>query len=140
MNLITLLTKIKNIAANHSLVNQAEIGDVYSILNREGSIKYGCVTCDITSVERAESSLIYTCYLYYADRTLQDNSNEKIIQSDAFTILSSIINKIQDELNVDIEDGWIIQAFSQKFFDYCAGGWAEFRLVDESDLGDCGID
>ena len=140
MTLIQILNEIKQIADGQALVKQAEIGDVYQILNKEGSIKYGVVTVDITGVERDENFIKWDCYIYYADRTTQDNSNEKNIQSDAVNVILSIVNEIEDILDVEIEDGWQISTFSQKFFDYCAGAWVNLKIIDESPVGYCSIE
>lgn len=138
MKLIEILQSIKTIALRNPFVKSAYIGDIYSILNPTAEIKYSVVTVDITELSRDDIGANYTVVLNYADRTLQDNSNVKEIQSDAFSCLTSIINDITESLEGET-DNFTLSTFEQKFNDYCAGASAQFQLTLSSEMGDCDI-
>lgn len=139
MKLIEILHSIKKIALRNPFVKSAHIGDIYSILNPTAEMKYSVVTIDITELNRDEIGATYTVILNYADRTLQDNSNVKEIQSDAFSCLTSLINEISEELEGET-DNFTLTTFEQKFNDYCAGASAQFQLTLASEMGDCALE
>jgi len=133
MNLITTLNYITDIAESLQLVNSAYKGSPYDHWN-SSEIKYGSVCVAVENVSR-DSLMTYNLVLYYADRLTQDRSNLYEVQTDATTILTSILNSL-DEIG-DVETPYNIELFDQQFSDYLAGGFVRFGLVIESPLGDC---
>lgn len=130
--IIEILTKIKQIAENISTINQAEIGDIYDTLNNNGHIKYPIIIDDIINVTGDDESKQMNFLVSYADRTLQDNSNCKIIQSDAEVVLTALMIEISNEIGQ--VESWSFTPFEQKFNDYCAGGQMQLTVnipVDE---------
>lgn len=114
---------IKNLAAEQPMVNSTAIGDVYKILARP-DIKYPIVTTDITGMNTTfyddrEPINTYTAYIWYVDRTKQDNTDVKTIQSDAVLTLQALVNDIIEATGISAD--FSINVFEQKFSDYCAG-------------------
>lgn len=123
MTYIETLNMIKNLAAEQPMVNSTAIGDVYKILARP-DIKYPIVTTDITGMNTTfyddrEPINTYTTYIWYVDRTKQDNTDVKTIQSDAVLTLQALVNDIIEETGLSAD--FSINVFEQKFSDYCAG-------------------
>ena len=123
MTYIETLNMIKNLAAEQPMVNSTAIGDVYKILARP-DIKYPIVTTDITGMNTTfyddrEPINTYTTYIWYVDRTKQDNTDVKTIQSDAVLTLQALVNNIIEATGISAD--FSINVFEQKFSDYCAG-------------------
>jgi len=125
------------------MVNSSEIGDVYRILAKP-DIVYPIVSVDITGLnynyydDSTSPILSYNAYIYYADRTLQDNTNVKQIQSDACLTLQALINRLFDDFGMEAD--YTINVWEQKFSDYCAGAEAQVTINVFNDLGECDID
>lgn len=139
MNLSQIIHKIKEFSASQKFIKTVTDGDVYEKWNGKPSIEYGCLNVDVTNVQRSENLSTYTVYLYYADRLLQDNSNEYEVKSTAELVLTNIINYCGEYLG-DIEPIWTITFFNQQFADNLAGGYVSFQLEVKSELGICTID
>lgn len=123
MTYIETLNMIKNLAAEQPMVNSTAIGDVYKISARP-DIKYPIVTTDITGMNTTfyddrEPINTYTAYIWYVDRTKQDNTDVKTIQSDAVLTLQALVNDIIEATGISAD--FSINVFEQKFSDYCAG-------------------
>lgn len=139
MNLIQILDKLQAYSMSQNFIESVTKGDVYTNWNGHPDLKYGAVNMDVTNVQRNSNTVVYTIYLYYADRLLDDASNEYEVKTVAETILSSIINYAGEKIG-DVEDSWQITYFNQQFADNLAGGYVNFNLEVESPLGDCLIE
>jgi len=136
MKFVSVLKKLKMYTIQNPLVHSVSLGDIYENLNGKLDIVYGNVNFDIASVTRNEGLINYNVYVYYTDRLLQDKSNWPLVKDTAETVLSSIVNFASTELG-DVQDGYTIKFFEQQFADYCAGGWVNFSLEVQNELGDC---
>ena len=139
MTYIETLNIIKNLAAEQPMVNSTAIGDVYKILARP-DIKYPIVTTDITGMNTTfyddrEPVNTYTTYIWYVDRTKQDNTDVKTIQSDAVLTLHALINDIIEATGISAD--FSINVFEQKFSDYCAGAELQVNINVYNELGEC---
>ena len=139
MTYIETLNMIKNLAAEQPMVNSAAIGAVYKILARP-DIKYPIVTTDITGMNTTfyddrEPVNTYTTYIWYVDRTKQDNTDVKTIQSDAVLTLHALINDIFEATGISAD--FSINVFEQKFSDYCAGAELQVNINVYNELGEC---
>lgn len=139
MTYIETLNMIKNLAAEQPMVNSTAIGDVYKILARP-DIKYPIVTTDITGMNTTfyddrEPVNTYTTYIWYVDRTKQDNTDVKTIQSDAVLTLHALINDIIEATGISAD--FSINVIEQKFSDYCAGAELQVNINVYNELGEC---
>lgn len=139
MTYIETLNMIKNLAAEQPMVNSTAIGDVYKILAKP-DIKYPIVTTDITGMnttfyDEREPINTYTAYIWYVDRTKQDNTDVKTIQSDAVLTLHALVNDIIEETGLSAD--FSINVFEQKFSDYCAGAELQVNINVYNELGEC---
>lgn len=139
MTYIETLNMIKNLAAEQPMVNSTAIGDVYKILARP-DIKYPIVTTDITGMNTTfyddrEPINTYTTYIWYVDRTKQDNTDVKTIQSDAVLTLQALVNNIIEATGISAD--FSINVFEQKFSDYCAGAELQVNINVYNELGEC---
>lgn len=139
MTYIETLNMIKNLAAEQPMVNSTAIGNVYKILARP-DIKYPIVTTDITGMNTTfyddrEPVNTYTTYIWYVDRTKQDNTDVKTIQSDAVLTLQALVNDIFDATGISAD--FSINVIEQKFSDYCAGAELQVNINVYNELGEC---
>lgn len=139
MTYIETLNMIKNLAAEQPMVNSTAIGDVYKILARP-DIKYPIVTTDITGMnttfyDEREPINTYVAYIWYVDRTKQDNTDVKTIQSDAVLTLHALVNDIIEATGISAN--FSINVIEQKFSDYCAGAELQVSINVYNELGEC---
>ena len=133
-----------NIASSNYLVNDAFVGDVYTINGKEN--RFGCfVATPMTANKVTVGTIRYNYVLYYIDRLTKDESNIDYVQSDAVSVLKGILNFI-DEQGIDVEDGYEFTLFRQKFSDWCAGAYVSVNIMvpdyecGEGDFNTEGID
>ena len=137
MNIVELINKIKELAIQHNLVHSTYDGDVYTNWNTT-EVKFGSVNVGVETIQRAENYIQYDVILYYADRLLQDNQNANAIYADGVNILQSILNQLEDELEITYPIQYT--PFSQKFVDYLAGVYCRVSIISEYPLGKCNLD
>lgn len=135
MNISNLLNKIKEIASSVKTVRSSYDGDVYTLWNTK-EIKYASFVVSITSVGRLDNLRTYNLVLYYGDRLMSDGRNKNAIWDDATNTLQSVINKMRDNLDCEVED-YRIECFEQKFEDYLAGAFVNLIIEVEDELGEC---
>ena len=133
-----------NIANSNYLVNDAFVGDVYTINGKEN--KFGCfVATPMSAVKYAIGTIRYTYILYYIDRLTKDEANIDFIQSDAVSVLKGIIDFMSNN-GIEIGEGYEFTLFREKFSDWCAGAYVNVTMVvqdnecGEGDFNTDGID
>lgn len=133
-----------NIASSNYLVNDAFVGDVYTINGKEN--RFGCfVATPMTANKVTVGTIRYNYVLYYIDRLTKDESNIDYVHSDAVSVLKGILNFI-DEQGIDVEDGYEFTLFRHKFSDWCAGAYVSVNIMvpdyecGEGDFNTEGID
>lgn len=137
MNISSLINKTKEIANSVKTVRSSYDGDVYSIWNT-GEIKYASFVVAITSVVREDNLRNYNLVLYYGDRLMSSGKNKNSIWDDATNTLQTVINKLCDNLDAEVNE-YTITCFEQKFEDYLAGAYTNITLSIEDELGECEI-
>ena len=138
MNLQQLLHKIESFAKQQKFVNSVTIGDVYENWNGEPNKKYGALNIDVPQLIVNSNMQQIQVFLYYSDRLTNDHSNEYEIKTTAELVLNNIVNYCA-EIG-DVNEGWTINFFTQRFADELAGGYVSFYVEIEKPIGDCLID
>ena len=124
-----------NVARSNYLVNDAFVGDVYTINGKEN--RFGCfVATPMTALKQDIGYIRYTYVLYYIDRLTKAEDNIDFVQSDAVTLLNGVIDFIGEQ-GIEVESGYEFTLFRQKFSDWCAGAYVSVNfLVPYNDCGD----
>lgn len=136
MNLKNSLSFINTVYQNHPLINDSWVGDIYDINGRK-NIKYPVASVTATDVTTQAHSIVYTLYLYYADRLTKDRSNTVDVQTIAVNTLREVINYLQNTGEAFEIQSTTITLFEQKFQDECAGAYAVVRAIAQDDIGNC---
>lgn len=125
-----------NVANSNYLVNDAFVGDVYTINGKEN--RFGCfVATPMRAVKYVTGTIRYSYVMYYIDRLTKDEANIDFVQSDAVSVLKGILNFLGGQ-GIEVEDGYEFTLFRQKFSDWCAGAYVEVNITVADD--DCGED
>lgn len=124
-----------NVARSNYLVQEAFVGDVYTINSKEN--KFGCfVATPMTGVKMALGTIRYRYVLYYIDRLTKKEDNIDFVQSDAVSVLKGIIDFFQ-EYGIEVVEGYEFTLFRQKFSDWCAGAYLNVSfVVPDNDCGE----
>lgn len=133
-----------NVASSNYLVNDAFVGDVYTINGKEN--RFGCfVATPMTANKMTVGTIRYNYILYYIDRLTKDESNIDFVQSDAVSVLKGILNFIGEQ-GIEVDEGYEFTLFRQKFSDWCAGAYVSVYIIvpdyecGEGDFNTEGID
>lgn len=127
MILSELNNMLVNVANGYYLVNEAFVGDVYTINSKEN--RFACfVATPMNAAKTNVGTIRYSYYLYYIDRLTKQEDNIDFVQSDAVSVLKGIIEFLgQNE--VEIEEGYEFTLFRQKFSDWCAGAYVSVNFI-----------
>ena len=137
MILAELNKLLLNVARSSYLVNDAFIGDVYTINGKEN--KFGIYVATPMSAVKESGTIRYTYYMYYIDRLTKDEANIDFVQSDAVSMLKGLLDYIEGQ-GVEIETGYEFTLFRQKFSDWCAGAYVDVNiLVADNDCQEGGF-
>ena len=115
-----------NVARSNYLVNEAFVGDVYSINSKEN--RFGCFVATPMTAVKSSGIIRYNYVLYYIDRLTKDEVNIDDVQSDAVSVLKGIIEFL-GENGAEIETGYEFTLFRHQFSDWCAGAYVSVRFV-----------
>lgn len=123
-------------ASSNYLVHQAFAGDIYDIDTKEN--KFGVFVATPMSATKGDAGMIvYNYTLYYVDRLTQDERNMDFIQSDAVSMLKSLINFLENEQIINVEDDYNFTLFRHQFTDWCAGAYVDINIiVPDTDCGE----
>lgn len=136
MKLTEIVNKIKGYCSVQYIRPNIMVGDVYKNLNTN-EITYPVVNIDLNNVVKNGVDMVYSFYIYYADRLDESSSNELGCQSDAISFLQMLIGKIDMDEDVHIDNSTSISVFEQKFADLCAGGWMLVNIHTLNDIDYC---
>lgn len=129
MNLLQTISTLKNIASLQPNVRKVDSGDVYDIMNGNGSIEYPCVVISQNNHSEDERMWHFSFTLFYIDRLLDNlDSNMVEIQSIGQEVISNILRQFSDYADVDFPTNVRYTPFTQKFVDLTAGMYAQFTL------------
>ena len=126
MTLLNLLTAFKDSAYKEANVNQVILYDLLE-LNTRPDINYSCVVIIPDNSLVNEDLITRQFTIYYIDR-LTDAQNQEFIQSVGEQILQSLVTRVVDENNIELNT-YSINFFKHKFIDDCAGCYAQVSIV-----------
>lgn len=132
MNLLQLINTIKDIS--YDTPNVHTIVDSFADLNRD-DLEYSAVIVQQmphTHIKGQDGSFIkYNIYLGYADRLVEDESNELEVQSSAISYINEIISRLSIDPDVSSYDINIstYNVFTQRFNALCAGAYAKVEIL-----------
>ena len=126
MILAELNKMLLNVARSNYLVNDAFIGDVYTINGKEN--RFGCFVATPMSAVKESGTITYNYYLYYIDRLTKDEMNIDFVQSDAVSMLKGLLDFIEQN-GVEVETGSEFTLFRQQFSDWCAGAYVNVNIL-----------
>ena len=126
MILAELNKMLLNVARSNYLVNDAFIGDVYTINGKEN--RFGCFVATPMSAVKESGTITYNYYLYYIDRLTKDEMNIDYVQSDAVSMLKGLLDFIEQN-GVEVETGSEFTLFRQQFSDWCAGAYVNVNIL-----------
>lgn len=123
MNLYQLIHTIKETSLKSTYVQEFKEGDVYENLN-SGSHRYPTIVFTLDTINKDADSDASTISfnLFYIDRLEDDSSNKLQIQSFSVTVLSLILNQLEESLGIDFASK-TFYPFTEKFADLCAGSY-----------------
>ena len=135
MILAELNKLLVDVARSNYLVNDAFVGDVYTINGKEN--RFGCfVATPMNALKQNIGYIRYTYVLYYIDRLTKAEDNVDSVQSDAVTLLNGVIDFLGEQ-GMEVESGYEFTLFRQKFSDWCAGAYVTVHFnVPYNDCGD----
>lgn len=135
MTIYELNNVLTNLAISNYLVNDAFVGDVYTINGKEN--KFACFVATPMSAVKDSTGLIrYNYILYYIDRLTKAEDNIDFVQSDAVNLLSGVLNYIEEQ-GIQVQPGYEFTLFRQKFSDWCAGAYVSVDIyVPYNDCND----
>ena len=135
MILAELNKLLVNVARSNYLVNDAFVGDVYTINGKEN--RFGCfVATPMNALKENIGYIRYTYVLYYIDRLTKAEDNIDYVQTDAVTLLNGVIDFLGEQ-GIEVESGYEFTLFRQKFSDWCAGAYVTVNFnVPYNDCGD----
>ena len=135
MTIYELNNVLTNLAISNYLVNDAFVGDVYTINGKEN--KFACfVATPMNAVKDSTGLIKYNYILYYIDRLTKAEDNIDFVQSDAVNLLSGVLNYIEEQ-GIQVEPGYEFTLFRQKFSDWCAGAYVSVDIyVPYNDCND----
>lgn len=133
MTLKELVTAIGKLAMRQKLVNFYAAGTSLYQLNPLSVDSYPVLFLAPTGNHQVNENLTtYEITLTYADRLLEDSSNDIDIYSSSIENLKNIVNGIRDIIGVvDVQFSYTIRNFAdtEKMNDRLAGSYATIRVV-----------
>lgn len=121
MTLYQFINIVKSTALKSTYINAFGQGDVYENLN-SGDKQYPFCNLTIDNVSSGNDYSTVNFNLFYIDRLLTDNSNKEQVQSFAITVLNLVLNKLENNQNVNITSK-TFYPFVEQFSDLCAGAY-----------------
>lgn len=137
MTLKELIEDILLLAQDTDNINYANEGNIFE-LNSLPNIDYSVFYITQNQHTQYENTTRYSFTFFYVDRLIneEESLNKLQIQSDGIQILSNIINKINETLDVEISYPINFQPFTEKFSDSCAGVYCTL-IITVPNLGIC---
>jgi len=138
MTLVEIVNKLKKYAEGQFNNPTVMVGSVYENMNTK-ELRYPCINFDNVNVIKRENDVVYSFYVYYADRLNEDASNQLEIQSQAMNSLQLILHNIYDSGAITLDEFYnaIITPFKLKFVDVCAGAWMQINVHATNGLDYC---
>ena len=133
MTLSQVIRRLEEVALAQPPVKQIVENDAYR-LNEMPDAQYGVFA--FTQGRHTSSAgspwRRYAFTIMYIDRLTESHDNEIAVQSLGHFVLDNIIRTIAQEW--DVSD-WVIQTFTQRFVDDCAGAYCEVSFNVPVEIG-----
>jgi hypothetical protein len=141
MTLSNLIGKLKQIQANHPMLNTFGEGNIYDYVDNGGEIVYPVMWVITKPSTLVKTSLRYNISMLFGDLLLEDKSNRLQVQSDMMQIALDVVSKLNfdNEYNFNIDTNVNIDFFQERFDDFTAGAICDITIIDPSPLDLCQI-
>ena len=143
MNLLQTIKTIEKVAK--AIPNVNTVVSTFEDLNREDTV-YSAVIIQQQSHTHNDDWMQYNFYIGYADRLVEDGSNELSVQSTAMNNIHSIARALRNILSTAEISYSNTNVFTQRFTALCAGAYETVSIIlpisecDDSNEGIPGLD
>ena len=143
MNLLQTIRTIEKVAK--AIPNVNTVVSTFEDLNREDTV-YSAVIIQQQSHTHNDDWMQYNFYIGYADRLVEDGSNELSVQSTAMNNIHSIVRALRNILSTAEISYSNTNVFAQRFTALCAGAYETVSIIlpisecDDSNEGIPGLD
>ena len=143
MNLLQTIRTIEEVAKG--IPNVHAVVSAFEDLNREDTV-YSAVIIQQQSHTHNDDWMQYNFYIGYADRLVEDGSNELSVQSTAMNTIHSIVRALRNILSSAEISYSNTNVFTQRFTALCAGAYETVSIIlpisecDDSNEGIPGLD
>lgn len=143
MNLLQTIRTIEEVAKG--IPNVHTVVSAFDDLNREDTV-YSAVIIQQQSHTHNDDWMQYNLYIGYADRLVEDGSNELSVQSTAMNTIHSIVRALRNILPSAEISYSNTNVFTQRFTALCAGAYETVSIIlpisecDDSNEGIPGLD
>ena len=143
MNLLQTIRTIEEVAKG--IPNVHAVVSAFEDLNREDTV-YSAVIIQQQSHTHNDDWMQYNFYIGYADRLVEDGSNELSVQSTAMNTIHSIVRALRNILPSAEISYSNTNVFTQRFTALCAGAYETVSIIlpisecDDSNEGIPGLD
>ena len=143
MNLLQTIRTIEEVAKG--IPNVHAVVSAFEDLNREDTV-YSAVIIQQQSHTHNDDWMQYNFYIGYADRLVEDGSNELSVQSTAMNNIHSIVRALRNILPSAEISYSNTNVFTQRFTALCAGAYETVSIIlpisecDDSNEGIPGLD
>ena len=143
MNLLQTIRTIEEVAKG--IPNVHAVVSAFEDLNREDTV-YSAVIIQQQSHTHNDDWMQYNFYIGYADRLVEDGSNELSVQSTAMNTIHSIVRALRNILSSAEISYSNTNVFTQRFTALCAGAYETVSIIlpisecDDSNKGIPGLD
>ena len=143
MNLLQTIRTIEEVAKG--IPNVHTVVSAFEDLNREDTV-YSAVIIQQQSHTHNDDWMQYNFYIGYADRLVEDGSNELSVQSTAMNTIHSIVRALRNILPSAEISYSNTNVFTQRFISLCAGAYETVSIIlpisecDDSNEGIPGLD
>ena len=143
MNLLQTIRTIEEVAKG--IPNVHTVVSAFEDLNREDTV-YSAVIIQQQSHTHNDDWMQYNFYIGYADRLVEDGSNELSVQSTAMNSIHSIVRALRNILPSAEISYSNTNVFTQRFISLCAGAYETVSIIlpisecDDSNEGIPGLD
>lgn len=138
MNYRNLVDKIKTVILQEDFVNTFECGDVYTINNKVNT-EYSLLCFELQNVRLNKKTKVneYVFRVYYIDLLTESLDNINDINAATIYTFNSMLNRFENEEDIDMDITSDIMFFTQSFRDKCAGGYATITVKEYSPYNYC---
>ena len=143
MNLLQTIRTIEEVAKG--IPNVHMVVSAFEDLNREDTV-YSAVIIQQQSHTHNDDWMQYNFYIGYADRLVEDGSNELSVQSTAMNNIHSIVRALRNILPSAEISYSNTNVFTQRFISLCAGAYETVSIIlpisecDDNNEGIPGLD